>query len=216
MGLLPPIMVGALYNASARFFWSLACGAILYNVSVPNKDHQYSTVAQILGSKFFVLLGRLSFLAYMIFPYVHTFVLAIQEQPIFSSLFMMFHSFMSNVIITFLLAFVLSVLIELPFRRLVKKCALGRRHCTQLNISSSLSDCESPTLMKPAPKLMSSNSSNQPTMKEMNDIVGSSTSHSRRSSDESGNARRNSPAHLHNNLHNKMVDAHPMENRPTY
>lgn len=130
-----PIM-SALYGSLAPLFWSISWSLILFHLTVPNEKNQKSTLTYLLTSDVnLVRLGRLSFLAYLINPYINSFILAVQEQAIFSSILMLGHFFLANVILTFALAFVVSALVELPCRRLFKKLLLGsRRQCTNLDI----------------------------------------------------------------------------------
>lgn len=144
-------ILSAFYGSFAQLFWAIGWCLILFNLTVPNEKNQRSTLCHLLTCDAnLVRLGRLSFLAYLINPYVNTFIFAAQEQAIFSSILMISHTFIGNLVITFVVAFVVSALIELPCRRLIKKLALGsRRQCTnfgiitrQLNIRSQ---SQSPT-----------------------------------------------------------------------
>lgn len=129
-------ILSAFYGSFGQFFWSISWSLILFNLTVPNDKNQRSTFCNLLTcDNNLVRLGRLSFLAYLINPYVNTFILAAQEQAIFSSILMISHTFIGNLVITFALAIVVSALIELPCRRLIKKLALGsRRQCTNFGI----------------------------------------------------------------------------------
>lgn len=131
-------IASALYAAIAPLLWSISWSLLLFNLTVPNDKNQRSALSELLSCDVNIIrLGRLSFLAYLINPYVNTIVLAIQEQTIFSSLLMLGHTFIGNLVITFVFAFIVSVLVELPCRRIIKKLALGsRRQCTNLDIIS--------------------------------------------------------------------------------
>lgn len=148
---LPGPLVSALYDVSSRLLWSLSLIWILYKVSVPkelaswpaagqdesansnssdnndssssNSSLRFSLLARILGRPGMVSLGKLSFLIYILHPFVHTTVLAIQEQPIYSSWFMLFHVMLGNFALTTILASLVSVFVEMPFRNLFV------RHC---------------------------------------------------------------------------------------
>lgn len=138
---LPTPFVSGLFDATSRCVWAIALIIIMINISLPNPyDNQYNLLARILGHKIMIFLGRLSFLAYMVYPYVHSFILSVQEQALYPSLFLIFHVFVGNIIITLLVAFFISIMIEQPVRRLITKCFLGNRHCNQMiNISTQLS-----------------------------------------------------------------------------
>lgn len=132
-------VLSALYGALAPLIWSISWSLILFQMTVPcakSSDISSSNMlARLLNEVCLVRLGRLAFLAYLINPYVNNFVLAVQEQAIFSSILMLAHTFIGNLVITFALALLVSVLVELPCRRLIKKLALGsRRHCSNLSI----------------------------------------------------------------------------------
>jgi len=131
-------IASALYGSLAPLLWSIAWALILFHLTVPNGKNQRSSITNLLACDAnIVRLGRLSFLAYLLNPYVNNIVLAAQEQAIFSSPLMLAHTFIGNLAITFALAFLVSALVELPCRRLIKKLALGsRRQCTNLGILS--------------------------------------------------------------------------------
>lgn len=133
-----PIM-SALYAALAPLLWAISWSLILFHMTVPtaksSDTNSDNLLARLLNEACLVRLGRLAFLAYLINPYVNNFVLAVQEQAIFSSVLMLAHTFIGNLVVTFGLALLVSVLVELPCRRLIKKLALGsRRHCSNLGI----------------------------------------------------------------------------------
>ena len=120
---LPNPLVAGLFDAGSRLLWSLAMIWILYAVSVPNeRSGNHSPLARALGHPAMVCLGRLSFLIYIIHPFVHTTVLAIQEQPIYSSWLMMFHILLGNITITVILASLVSLFVEMPCRNLFRRC----------------------------------------------------------------------------------------------
>lgn len=119
---LPRPLVAGMFDAGSRFLWSMAMIWILYMISVPNKDRSFSLIAQALGHPAMVFLGKLSFLIYIIHPFVHTTVLAIQEQPIYSSWLMMFHILIGNMTITVILSSMVSLFVEMPCRNLFRRC----------------------------------------------------------------------------------------------
>lgn len=129
-------LASATYAALAPLLWSISLSMILFQLTVPSDKNQHSCLTQLLTSDVnLVRIGRLSFLAYLINPYVNTLVYAVQEQAIFSSLLMLGHLFIGNLVITFALAFIISALVELPCRRLFKKLLIGsKRQCTNFDI----------------------------------------------------------------------------------
>lgn len=154
---LPEPILSAVYDATSRLLWAVLFLVIILNLCLPERaknsrghtnssEDNLSTYrrssyssrndgttipASILSHPALIVLGRLSFLAYLISPYVQTFVLAVQEQPLFSSLFMMFHVIVGNIVITYSLAFALSVCIEQPIIRLMNKYAVRQQFTKQ-------------------------------------------------------------------------------------
>lgn len=90
-----------------------------------------SSGASVICHPLLIVFGRLSFLAYLLSPYVQSFVLAVQEQAVFSSLFMIFHVIVGNIVITYTVAFVVSIVIEQPIRRFVRKFVVGHNFTLQ-------------------------------------------------------------------------------------
>lgn len=119
---LPKPLVAGLYDSLSRFCWSLAMIWILYKVTVPNKERRFSAISRALGHPMMVSLGKLSFLIYLLHPIVHSTVLAIQEQPIYSSWLMLFHILIGNITITVILALLVSLFVEMPCRNLFRRC----------------------------------------------------------------------------------------------
>lgn len=119
---LPKPWVAGLFDVSSRILWSLAFTWMLYMVSVPKKDGNFSIVARALGHPIMVSLGKLSFLVYILHPVIHTTVLAIQEQPIYSSWLMLIHILIGNITITVILASLVSLFVEMPCRNLFRRC----------------------------------------------------------------------------------------------
>lgn len=115
---IPSTLVAAIYNPASHLVWSLALVAIMIQLCLPDSDNnnEYSTLAGLLSHSAFTFLGRLSFLVYLVSPYVQNFVLAVEEQSLFPSLFIMFHVIVSNIVIIYILAFILAIVIEQPSR----------------------------------------------------------------------------------------------------
>lgn len=121
----PSALVAALYDASSRIIWSLALVGLMIQLCLPNLEtNKYSSLARLLSHPICILMGRLSFLAYLLSPYIHTFVLAVEEQSMFPSLFLIFHVIVGNIVITYAVAFILAIVIEQPTRRLISRFAL--------------------------------------------------------------------------------------------
>lgn len=132
---LPRPLIAGLFDAGSRFLWSLAMIWILFRLSVPYKDKSFCLLARLLGHPLMVSLGKLSFLIYIIHPFVHTTVLAIQEQPIYSSWLMLFHILIGNITLTVILASLVSLFVEMPCRNLFRRCGTSLL-LTQSNDSS--------------------------------------------------------------------------------
>lgn len=124
----PSALVAAFYDASSRLIWSIALVVLITQICTPNQEtDRYTSVARLLSHPICIFLGRLSFLAYLIAPYINTFVLAVQEQSLFPSLFMIFHLVVGNIVITYISAFILAILIEQPVRRLILRFLIDIR-----------------------------------------------------------------------------------------
>lgn len=136
---LPKPFVAGIYDISSRFLWSMALIWILYMVSVPDRNRNFSLLARLLGHPIMVSLGKLSFLIYMIHPVVHISVLAIQEQPIYSSWLMLFHILIGNMTITVILASMVSLFVEMPCRNMFRRCgtSLLLTHAIESGASST-------------------------------------------------------------------------------
>lgn len=149
----PSTLVAALYDATSRLVWSLSLVCIMIQLCSPDFDsNKYSSVANFLAHPVLTLMGRLSFLAYLISPYVHTFALAVEEQSLFPSLYLVFHFIVGNIVITYVLAFILSIVIEQPIRRIISQFVFGKRICKQkFNISTYCVDSNGsiPTISLP-------------------------------------------------------------------
>lgn len=119
---LPRPLLAGIFDAGSRLLWSLAFIWMLYMISVPDKNGKFSSISRALGHPIMVSLGKLSFLIYIIHPFVHTTVLAIQEQPIYSSWLMLIHILIGNITITVILASLMSLFVEMPCRNLFRRC----------------------------------------------------------------------------------------------
>lgn len=119
---LPQPLVAGLFDACSRLAWSMAFICILYMVCVPDNQRQFNCIAKMLGHPVMVCLGKLSFLIYLIHPFVHLTVLAIQEQPIYSSWLMLFHVLIGNITITVILSSLMSLFVEMPCRNVFRRC----------------------------------------------------------------------------------------------
>lgn len=122
----PTPFVAALYDAGSRLIWSLALVGLMLQLCLPDSHTgRFSLVARMLSHRVCILLGRFSLLAYLISPYVNTFVLAVEEQSLFPSLFIIFHVIVGNIVITYSLAFIFAIVIEQPVRRLANLIVSG-------------------------------------------------------------------------------------------
>lgn len=114
---LPTPLVSALYDCTSRLVWSVALSGLMIKLCLPGGErYDYLALSRLFSQPACLVLGRLSFLAYLIAPYVHTLVLALQEQSLFPSLYLIFHVILGNIVITYLLALLLSALLEQPVR----------------------------------------------------------------------------------------------------
>lgn len=112
---LPSPLVSATYDSLSRLAWCLILVILMVQLCLPNtQTGKPSRMGRIFGCRLFVPMGRLSLLAYLWTPYVHSFILAVQEQSLFPSLFMIFHVTVGNIVIIYIVSFIVSILIERP------------------------------------------------------------------------------------------------------
>lgn len=122
---LPNNFVSALYDSMSRILWSSCLSFML--IRWTTKSHkQLSNQSSTAFESTCLFLGRLSLVAYLISPLINNFLLAVQEQAIFSSLFIIFHLIVGNTLIIYSLSFLIAILIEQPLTRFVA-CAFGTR-----------------------------------------------------------------------------------------
>lgn len=116
-GELPSPLVSALYDSLGRLIWSLALAGLMIKLCLPDRQSgRFTSLSRLFSHPTSQALGRLSFLAYLLSPYVHTLILALQEQSLFPSLYLIFHVILGNIVITYLAAMLLALLIEQPLR----------------------------------------------------------------------------------------------------
>lgn len=111
-----PISSG-FYDASQRLSWSLAqCYILYFLICVLNEK---SKITRFLSNKLFIFLGRLCLLAYIIHPVWQLIFLSTQHTAIYSSKFVALYSMMGNITISFILAGVISLFLEIPISSLL-------------------------------------------------------------------------------------------------
>lgn len=120
----PSTLVAASYDAGARLVWSLSMVALMMQLCLP-AGNKSSWLIRVLSSRFCLVTGRLSFLAYLISPYINTFVLAVEEQSLFPSLLIIFHLIVGNIVIIYFMSFILAIVIEQPLRRFMRSFVLN-------------------------------------------------------------------------------------------
>lgn len=121
----PAPLVSAVYDLGSRLIWSLALVFIMTKLCLNHEaQQQNSWISNLLANPICTTLGRLSLLAYLLTPYVHTFVLAVAEQSLFPSLIIIFHVIVGNIVIIYSLAIILSILIEQPIRQFISQFVL--------------------------------------------------------------------------------------------
>jgi len=134
----PSPLVAALYNVSSRLGWCLCLTGLMMYLCLPSTvGERHSLTTRLFSHPICTIIGRLSFLAYLLSPYIHAFVLAVEEQSLFPSLLIMFHVIVGNIVIIYVSAFMFAIVIEQPMRRLVSRFLLGNRFRKQkINIST--------------------------------------------------------------------------------
>lgn len=115
---LPGNFVSALYDSVSRILWSSCLSFMLtrwtltsQSLSTPDKQTALESV--------WLFLGRLSLISFLISPLINNFLLAVQEQAIFSSIFIIFHLIVGNTLIIYTISFLVAILIEQPITRFV-------------------------------------------------------------------------------------------------
>jgi len=116
-GDLPDPLSSGFYDASQRLSWSLAQCFILYFLVCVLNERSFLT--RFLGSKVFIFLGRLCLLAYIIHPVWQLIFLSTQHTQIYSSRFVALYSMFGNIVASFILAFVISLFLEIPIASLL-------------------------------------------------------------------------------------------------
>lgn len=114
MGVLPAPLTAGLYDGGHRVLISLATAWIVHGLIVNCEDNQDSKLAKILGSRFMVILGRLTLVAYTIHPIVQLIFLGSQSAQLFSGPIVALYVVMGNVILTYFHSFFFSILWEIP------------------------------------------------------------------------------------------------------
>lgn len=139
LGILPSPLTAGLFDCSHRLILSLACAWIVYNLVVICEDNQDSKLAKILGSRFMVILGRLTIVAYTIHPIVQLIFLGTQSSQLFSGPIVALYVVMGNVILTYFHSFILSILWEIPITSGLKARQMASSQ-TIMNITSVTSN----------------------------------------------------------------------------
>lgn len=136
-------MKAGLYLATHRIAWSIAVGWIIFDCALNN-----TFINKILSVRVFEPLGKLSFLAYLIHPLliiIHTG--RVRERTLFAH-YELINVFLARSLMAFGLAFILYIMVELPFASFEKyisrpnlrfrsKSCKFKTNCQQIVIISS-------------------------------------------------------------------------------
>lgn len=124
-GQAPGEFASALYSALSRPLWALATGWMIFACVTK----QGGPVAALLGARCFVPLSRLTYPAFLIHPIVMA-VFYGSRQENFSH-YLMLYLTLGHIVITYVLAFILSALFELPILSAERAIKRARRAVTK-------------------------------------------------------------------------------------
>ncbi|UXI20082.1 membrane coat complex retromer [Sarcoptes scabiei] len=116
---LPTPLISAFYNSSHLLLLSLALIVILFWLS-----NETSSINWILSSKFMTTFGHLTWTGFILLPNLQLILLGNQQQNLYSGPILMIYTVIGNIVLTYLLAFALKVLIEIPTRSILEKIVL--------------------------------------------------------------------------------------------
>ncbi|XP_053201530.1 nose resistant to fluoxetine protein 6-like [Panonychus citri] len=121
-------ILGSLYASTFRTVWSANIGLVIFYLS----QHRSSILYKCLSWKGIIPLSRLTYMAYLIHPFVIWYHYGSIREPLTGSGYFMFHNFLSFYLLTYILSFGAGLFFESPFICLIK-----------LITSSSSSPCSS-------------------------------------------------------------------------
>lgn len=122
---LPTLLESSLYYAFSRVIWSWSIGWIIFACSTGRGGY----AGDFLSWSFFAPLSSLSYLAYLIHPLLIFYHTGRLRERIYFGHYEMVNIFLSRLFLSFFLAFLLFLLIEMPFAALEKVSRFPANYC---------------------------------------------------------------------------------------
>jgi lipid-A-disaccharide synthase-like uncharacterized protein len=116
--------VTALYSSTFRTVWTLCCA---WTVHALLTDSSESTMAHILSWKGFLPFSRLTYMAFLVHPFVIWFYSGTARERFTPSHFNYFHLFLGHYLLTYILSFAMGLAFESPFMSLQKLLLSGKK-----------------------------------------------------------------------------------------
>ncbi|XP_015789027.1 nose resistant to fluoxetine protein 6-like [Tetranychus urticae] len=109
-------ILGSTYAATFRSIWSFNVALFIFYLA----HHRSSILYKCLSWKGIIPLSRLTYMAYLLHPFIIWYHYGSTRQPLTGSGYSMFHSFLAFYLFTYLVSFVAGLLLESPFICLIK------------------------------------------------------------------------------------------------
>ncbi|RWS27315.1 nose resistant to fluoxetine protein 6-like protein [Leptotrombidium deliense] len=122
-GELPSLQRSAFYLATHRVLWSFAIGWLIFACAT----NRASVINRFLSWKAFGPLSSLTFLAYLVHPLLMVLHTGNRRERVYFGHYELVNTFLARTVMSFGLAYVLFVFIELPFASLEKYIFAGHR-----------------------------------------------------------------------------------------
>ncbi|RWS24366.1 Nose resistant to fluoxetine protein 6-like protein [Leptotrombidium deliense] len=114
LGNIPSPLSSGFYDGFSKILWAMCTAFLLYVFSVKVEEEKQSLVTRFLSSKFCIIMGRLTLVAFVVHPIVQIVFLGTQQTQVFSSYLVAGYALIGNTVFTYILSFILAVLFELP------------------------------------------------------------------------------------------------------
>ncbi|RWS08064.1 Nose resistant to fluoxetine protein 6-like protein, partial [Dinothrombium tinctorium] len=118
IGLKVSSVITALYSSTFRTIWTANCAWITFSIISENNQ---GFIAKSLSWKWLLPLSRLTFMAYLLHPFVIWYSYGTTRERVSAGVYPLSHLFFGNYLLTYLLAFVFGILFESPFIALIKE-----------------------------------------------------------------------------------------------
>ncbi|XP_074599370.1 nose resistant to fluoxetine protein 6-like [Brevipalpus obovatus] len=110
------LIASSLYASTFRTLWSMNCGLFIFFLAQKKK----SMIFKALSWDGLIPISRLTFMAYLVHPFVIWYYYGTTREPITGSPYPMFHNFLAFYLLTYVISFIVGVLFECPCISLVK------------------------------------------------------------------------------------------------